>query len=117
FTQLREDMYEEAILFFADLFRGDRSVLSILDADHTFLNEPLAKFYGIPLDAAGEQAAEPASGAAASPAAAWHRVEGVRQYGRGGVLGLSTTLAKHSGASRTSPILRGTWISDVLLGE
>ena len=38
-------------------------------------------------------------------------------YGRGGILGQSTTLAKQSGASRTSPILRGNWISEVLLGE
>jgi hypothetical protein len=44
-------------------------------------------------------------------------VDGVQQYGRGGILALSTTLAKQSGASRTSPILRGTWVSEVLLGE
>jgi Protein of unknown function (DUF1588)/Protein of unknown function (DUF1585) len=44
-------------------------------------------------------------------------VEGIKKYGRSGVLGQSTTLAKQSGASRTSPILRGNWISEVLLGE
>ena len=42
---------------------------------------------------------------------------GSRQCGRGGILGLSATLAKESGASRTSPILRGDWVSEVLLGE
>src|SRR6185369_14314785 len=47
----------------------------------------------------------------------WRRVDGVRKYSRGGVLGLSATLAKQSGASRTSPILRGNWISEALLGE
>jgi hypothetical protein len=41
----------------------------------------------------------------------------VRDHGRGGILGFAATLAKHSGASRTSPILRGTWLSEVILGE
>ena len=44
-------------------------------------------------------------------------MDGVRKYGRGGILGMSATLAKQSGASRTSPILRGNWISEVLLGD
>src|SRR5262249_33019868 len=48
---------------------------------------------------------------------AWQRIAGVQKYGRGGILGLATTLAKQSGASRTSPILRGNWVSEVLLGE
>jgi hypothetical protein len=101
FTQLRGDMYEESIRFFTDLFQRDGSVLSLLDADHTFVNEALAKHYGIP-GVSGPQ---------------WRRVDGVKKYGRGGILALSTTLAKHSGASRTSPILRGVWVSEVLLGE
>jgi hypothetical protein len=101
FLPLREDMYEEAIRFFTDLFQRDGSVLSIFNADHTFLNESLAKHYGIP-GVTGPQ---------------WRRVDGVGQYGRGGILGLSATLAKQSGASRTSPILRGNWVSEVLLGE
>ncbi|HEV8069424.1 MAG TPA: DUF1592 domain-containing protein [Planctomycetaceae bacterium] len=102
FTELRGDMYEESILFFTDFFQRDGSVIGLLDADHTFVNERLAKFYGIPT-AADEHG--------------WRRVEGVRRFGRGGILALSTTLAKQSGASRTSPILRGNWVSEVLLGE
>src|SRR5206468_4520720 len=47
FTGLRGAMYEESIRFFTDFFQRDGSVLNILDADYTFLNEPLAKFYGI----------------------------------------------------------------------
>jgi hypothetical protein len=47
----------------------------------------------------------------------WRRVEGVKKFSRGGILGQATTLAKQSGASRTSPILRGNWVSEVLLGE
>ena len=101
FADLRGDMYEESIRFFTDLFQSDASLLSLLNADHTFVNERLAGFYGI----------EEVEGTK------WRRVEGIRQHGRGGILGLATTLAKQSGASRTSPILRGNWVSEVLLGE
>jgi hypothetical protein len=101
FAGLREAMNEESVRFFMDLFQSDGSVLDIIDADYTFLNEALAKHYGIP----GVTGAE------------WRRVEGVKRFGRGGILGQATTLAKQSGASRTSPILRGNWISEVLLGE
>ena len=101
FAELRGTMYEEAVLFLTDLFQRDRSLLELLNADHTFLNERLAMFYDVP-GVDGE---------------AWRRVDGIQQHGRGGILGLSTTLAKQSGATRTSPILRGNWISEVLLGE
>ena len=101
FAALRSDMYEESILFFTDLFQKDGSVLGILDADHTFLNEKLAKHYGI----SGVTGPE------------WRRVDAVKQSSRGGILSLATTLAKQSGASRTSPILRGNWLSEVVLGE
>ena len=101
FARLRGAMHEEAILYFTDLFQNDGSVLSVFDGDHTFLNEALAKHYGIP----GVTGPE------------WRRVDGVRKYGRGGILALAATLAKQSGASRTSPILRGNWVSEVLLGE
>lgn len=101
FATLRGDMYEESIRFLADLFSNDRSILSLLDADHTFLNGPLAKYYGIPGIGGPE----------------WRRVNDVRKYSRGGVLGQAAVLAKQSGASRTSPILRGNWVSEVLLGD
>ena len=48
FNGLRGAMYEETVRFFTDLFQRDGSVLAFLDADHTLLNEPLAKHYGIP---------------------------------------------------------------------
>jgi hypothetical protein len=101
FPKLRGAMYEESVLFFTDLFQRDRSVLDILDADYTFVNDDLAKHYGIP----GIKGPE------------WRRIDGVRKFGRGGILGHATTLATQSGASRTSPILRGNWVSEVLLGE
>lgn len=101
FAELRGPMYEESILFFEDLFQNNGSILDILTADHTFLNEQLAKHYGIE-GVEGDQ---------------WRKVENVRQFGRGGILTQATVLAKNSGASRTSPILRGNWISETLLGE
>jgi hypothetical protein len=101
FAELRGDMYEETIRFFEDLLQHDGSVLSLLDADHTFVNERLAGFYGIP----GVQGAE------------WRKVQGVRSLARGGILTMASTLAKQSGASRTSPILRGNWVSEFLLGD
>jgi len=101
FAALRGEMYEEAILFFTDLFQRDASILELWDADHTFVNGALARFYEIP----GIEGSQ------------WRRVDGVRAHSRGGLLGFAATLAKQSGASRTSPILRGNWVSEVLLGE
>lgn len=103
FTALRAAMYEEAIRFFTDLFQRDASILSAFDADHTFVNARLARFYGFPAEGLTDDT--------------WRRVDGVRARGRGGLLGFAATLAKQSGASRTSPILRGNWVSEVLLGE
>jgi hypothetical protein len=101
FKVLRGAMYEEAIRFFEDLFRNDGSVLDLLDADHTFVNAQLAGFYGIE-DLEGDD---------------WQRVNGTRAVSRGGILTMAATLSKQSGASRTSPILRGNWVSEFLLGE
>ena len=100
FAGLRGKMYEESIRFFTDFFQNDRSILSLLNADHTFVDPDLAKLYALP--ALGE---------------GWQRIEDIQKVGRGGILGFATTLAKQSGASRTSPILRGNWVSETLLGE
>ena len=48
FDQLKEAMLAEVMHFFTDLIRHDRGILSILDADHTYLNQELAEFYGMP---------------------------------------------------------------------
>ena len=68
FLEIRHDLYEESVQFFEDMFRNDGSVLDILNADHTFLNESLARHYGID-DISGDQ---------------WRKVNGVRMHGRGG---------------------------------
>ena len=109
FTSVRDAMQEEAARFFVDLFQEDRSVLSLLDADHTFVNADLAKHYGLPWNQKSEVGSQRSDG--------WQRVDGLRARGRGGILAFASTLAKQSGASRTSPILRGNWISEVILGE
>ncbi|MBM3979366.1 MAG: DUF1592 domain-containing protein [Planctomycetes bacterium] len=99
--ELRKAMNEESVLFFLDLFQSDRPVTAILDSDHTFVNEALAKHYGIP--------------GVSGPA--FRKVDGVKKHGRGGILGLGSVQAKQSGASRTSPVLRGNWVVETLLGE
>jgi Protein of unknown function (DUF1592)/Protein of unknown function (DUF1588)/Protein of unknown function (DUF1587)/Protein of unknown function (DUF1585)/Protein of unknown function (DUF1595)/Cytochrome C oxidase, cbb3-type, subunit III len=101
FAKLRGAMYEESVRFLADLFARNGSILDVLDADHTFVNGPLAQHYGLP----GVSGPE------------WRRVDGVKAHNRGGILGMATLLSKQSGASRTSPVLRGNWLSEMLLGE
>ncbi|QDU42010.1 hypothetical protein Mal52_04650 [Symmachiella dynata] len=101
FAELRGAMYEETVRFFEDMFRNDGSILDLLNADHAFVNAALAEHYGID----GVEGDE------------WRRVEGLQAQGRGGILGMATFLASQSGASRTSPILRGNWIYETLLGE
>ena len=104
FVALRGAMYEESIQFFTHLFQEEGSVIDLVNADFTYVNSDLAQTYGIP----------PIPG---DGPAVWRRVDGAKKFGRGGILAQATTLAKQSGASRTSPILRGNWISEVLLGE
>jgi len=104
FRGLRGAMREETVRFFTDLFQNNGPVLDILDADHSFLNADLARFYGV-------------TSVSFARSDEWKRVTGLRSMARGGILGQASTLARQSGASRTSPILRGNWISEVILGE
>ncbi len=101
FKDVRGAIHEEAVRFCADVFQADLPALAFFDADHTFVNGRLAEHYRL-AGVSGEE---------------WRRVDGLKTLGRGGILGLAATLAKQSGASRTSPILRGNWVSEVLLGE
>ncbi len=113
FAGLKDAMSEETVLFFEDLFRNNGRLLDILEADHTYLNELLAKHYGM----AWPPPQSPLDGRLPIGGPGWQRVAGVRQQGRGGILGMATTLASQSGASRTSPILRGNWVYETVLGE
>ena len=100
--QLRSDMRREAELFFTHVLRDDASVLDLLDAKYTFLNERLAKFYGIE-DVSGE---------------GFRRVElsGEAAMRRGGVLTMAGVLTVTGMPTRTSPVKRGKYILDDILG-
>jgi len=97
---LAADMRREAVLFFDSIVRDDHSLLELLDADYTFANERLAKLYGIP-DVAGDE---------------FRRVK-LADRVRGGVLGMAAVLTGTSYPLRTSPVLRGKWVLETLLGE
>jgi mono/diheme cytochrome c family protein len=92
-------MRRETELFFAALVREDRSLLDLYRADFTFLNERLARHYGIP-GVAG---------------ASFRRVQ-YPDARRRGLLGHGSVLVQTSMANRTSPVLRGKWVMEVLLG-
>ena len=96
---LARSMRRETELFFENLVREDRSVLELLTADYTFADERVAKHYGIP-NVTGTR---------------FRRV-GLPDERRG-VLGHGSILASTSMANRTSPVLRGKWIMEVLLGS
>jgi len=97
---LAAGLRRETELFVDSLVREDRSVLDLLDSDYTFVNERVAIHYGIP-NVTGE---------------AFRRVA-VTSPNRRGILGHGSVLALTSIADRTSPVLRGKWIMEVLLGS
>lgn len=120
FLDLRDDMQEEVTRFFIDLIQNNRSILSLLDSDHTFVNAELAKHYGLSTGEWGQKnelkdSSVPILLSNSPPD--WRRVDNLHQHGRGGILGFAATLSKQAGASRTSAILRGTWLTEVVLGE
>ena len=97
--QLKWAMTRETELFFNSLVREDRSVFDLFTADYTYMNERLARHYGIP----------------AVTGNFFRRVE-LPDDGRRGLLGHASVLTLTSHASRTSPVLRGKWVMEVLLG-
>jgi hypothetical protein len=97
---LRRAMRDETEMLFAHLLKEDRSVLELIDCDYTFLNERLAKHYGIP-DVKGND---------------MRLVQLPADSPRGGVLTQGTVLAITSNPDRTSPVKRGLFILDNLLG-
>jgi hypothetical protein len=99
-ASLRRAMRHEAELFFDAMVREDRNILDLLDADFTYVNERLAPHYGI----AGVRGDE------------FRRVN-LSGTGRGGVLTQAAVLTVTSNPTRTSPVKRGKWILDNLLGS
>jgi hypothetical protein len=96
---LADGFRRETELFFESLVRDDRPVLELLSADYTYVNERIAKHYGIPNIMGNE----------------FRRVT-VADPARRGILGHGSILQLTSIADRTSPVLRGKWVMEVLLG-
>src|SRR5690606_18645124 len=94
---LRNNMKQEVALFVDSILRDDRSVLDLLDASHTYLNERLARHYGID-SIRGSQL---------------RRVE-LEDARRWGLLGKGGILMLTSYPNRTSPVIRGAWILETL---
>jgi mono/diheme cytochrome c family protein len=97
---LRQAMREETELFFESILREDRSALDLLRANYTYVNERLAKHYGIP-HVYGSR---------------FRRIELDEDSGRGGLLRQASILMVTSYATRTSPVIRGKFVLDSLLG-
>ena len=97
---LRQGLLRETLLFIDGIMRDDRSLLEILTADYTFLNERVARHYGL-LDVQGSH---------------FRRVDLPDDSPRRGLLGHGSVLTLTSHAIRTSPVNRGKWILDNILG-
>ncbi len=99
-TRSRDAMQRETELLFDTIVREDRDVLELLTADYTFVNERLARHYGIP-NVVGTR---------------FQRVA-LTDANRRGLLGHGSILTMTSVADRTSPVLRGKWVLEVLFGS
>jgi hypothetical protein len=97
---LRQAFDQEAKLMFTRIMREDRSVLELLDADYTFINERLARHYGID-GVVGDH---------------FRRIDLPEDSPRRGLLGKGAVLTVTSVANRTSPVIRGAWVLENILG-
>jgi hypothetical protein len=98
---LRQAFRRETEMFFESIMREDRNVLDLLRANYTFVNERLAKHYGIP-NVYGSR---------------FRRVTFDEASTRGGLLGQGSVLTVSSYANRTSPVIRGKWVLSNILGS
>ncbi len=101
-NDLREAMFEEPVRFMEDAVLNNRSVLDLLYAKYTFVNPPLAQHYGIP--------------GVTGDVNNWVRVDDAAQYGRGGLLPMAVFMTQNSPGLRTSPVKRGNWVVQRVLG-
>ncbi|MFN0078690.1 MAG: DUF1592 domain-containing protein [Prosthecobacter sp.] len=98
---MRSAMYDEARLFFDSIVRENRSVVSFVESDYTFLNGTLATLYGLEKSVTGP---------------AMRKVK-LTDANRGGILGMPGILATTSFPNRTSAVKRGVWVLEQVLGE
>ncbi|MEM7235548.1 MAG: DUF1592 domain-containing protein, partial [Planctomycetota bacterium] len=106
-AKLRSDMAKETLLFFDAVLREKRSVVDLLAGDFTFVNHRLAKHYGLS-DSGLSSLPKPGDG--------FRRVS-LKGSPRGGILTQASVLTLTSYPTRTSPVLRGKWILERILGE
>jgi hypothetical protein len=99
---LRESMFQEPVRLVQDTIVNDRSALDLLYGKHTFVNPPLAKHYGMP-DVPGD-------------VNNWVRINNADKYGRGGILPMAVFMTQNSPGLRTSPVKRGNWVVQKVLG-
>ena len=102
-NELREAMFQEPVRFLEDVIRNNRSVFDMIYGKYTFVNPVLAKHYGVP-DVYGDDNH-------------WVRIDDARQYGRGGLLPMAVFLTQNAPGLRTSPVKRGHWVVQRVLGE
>ncbi len=100
-AEMRQAMYNEVRLYFESIVRENKSVLRFVDGDYTYLNGSLAAIYGLEKSVKGPQM----------------RRVALSDSNRGGVLGMPGILAATSFPNRTSPVKRGIWVLEQLLGE
>jgi mono/diheme cytochrome c family protein len=115
--QLRSAMFKETELFFDSIMRENRSILDLIDADYSFLNDKLARHYGI-ADTVGTPIGQKATrpGGRYIPRDEFVRVQFAEGSDRGGLLTQASVLAVTSNPTRTSPVKRGRWVLEQLLG-
>lgn len=100
-AEMRSAMMDEARLFFGSIVGENQSVVRFVDSDYTFLNETLAALYGLERLVKGPEM----------------RKVTLTNPNRGGILGMPGTLATTSFPNRTSPVKRGVWVLEQVLGE
>jgi len=100
-SKMRASMVDEARMFFESIVEENRSVVSFVDSDYTFLNGTLATLYGMEKTVTGPE---------------MRKVQ-LKDANRGGILGMPGILAMTSFPNRTSPVRRGVWVLEQVLGE
>ncbi len=100
-SEMRSAMYDEVRLFFQSIVRENVSIAQLIDSDYTFLNENLATIYGFEEAIKGTE---------------MRRVL-LTDKNRGGILGMPGVLAATSFPNRTSPVNRGVWVLEQVLGD
>ena len=115
-SSLRLAMLKETELFIESIFREDRSLLDLIDADYTFLNQPIAGHYGI-VDTQGNWWGHenPVPGGEKIKGRSFRRVK-LQGTSRGGILSHASVLTVTSNPTRTSPVKRGRWVLEQILG-